>query len=248
MKLQVIETFDSIQGEGYFIGTPSHFIRFASCNLACRWCDTRYASNPDPGSYKELLPIELTTDIRQGPNDQMVVLTGGEPLVQDIATLTQLCARLHLIKRKILVETNGTLYKESLIPLVNYWSVSPKLPSSGTLYDIDVLTKYLLLSSVLRAGKRASLREPNVYFKFVISTTDDLIACKDLFNKFIDIEWEGVPIIFQPDNYNCKDINAYLEKLEWLVERVLEDIVWRDLGVRVIPQMHQMLWGKKRGV
>ena len=43
MKLNVVEVFDSIQGEGKFMGTYCTFIRLPSCNYACPFCDTDFS-------------------------------------------------------------------------------------------------------------------------------------------------------------------------------------------------------------
>lgn len=44
MDLLLSEVFYSIQGEGYSAGFPSIFVRLQGCNLACPWCDTKYAN------------------------------------------------------------------------------------------------------------------------------------------------------------------------------------------------------------
>ncbi len=38
----IVEIFESLQGEGFNTGMPAIFIRFGKCNLACTWCDTNY--------------------------------------------------------------------------------------------------------------------------------------------------------------------------------------------------------------
>ena len=90
------EVFHSIQGEGVSIGVPSVFLRLATCNLSCRWCDTKYTWDWANFNYNtevvELDTAELRHKIQafQCPH---VVVTGGEPLLQQ-AELGPLVASL----------------------------------------------------------------------------------------------------------------------------------------------------------
>lgn len=99
--MKVIEIFESIQGEGKWMGTPVVFIRLAGCNLHCPWCDTK-ESWGDAGTemtIDEIVKMVGTFNIRQ------VVITGGEPTIQ--SGLSQLihCLRDHYF---VCIETNGT--------------------------------------------------------------------------------------------------------------------------------------------
>ena len=76
--LPISETFDSIQGEGSLLGTPSFFIRTAGCNLRCTWCDTPYASWDAAGDQRSV--ASLVEEVQQSGR-RHVVLTGGEPLM-----------------------------------------------------------------------------------------------------------------------------------------------------------------------
>ena len=79
------EIFVSIQGEGVFAGTPCIFIRLASCNLSCNWCDTKYTWDWKNYEYADHV-ITLNDDdiylIIKEHNLKHVVITGGEPLLQ----------------------------------------------------------------------------------------------------------------------------------------------------------------------
>jgi organic radical activating enzyme len=117
--LKITEIFSSIQGEGLRQGEPTLFIRFAGCNLKCSFCDTKYAwKQGHPYSVSQVL--DVIKKKKQTYPAQWICLTGGEPLVQDIADLTRKLKKEGL---KIQVETNGTLYRT--LP-VDWYSVSPK--------------------------------------------------------------------------------------------------------------------------
>ena len=72
MALKVNEIFYSLQGEGFFTGTPAVFLRLSGCNLKCPFCDTRHESG-------KLMDFpEILAGISEYPA-RHVVITGGEP-------------------------------------------------------------------------------------------------------------------------------------------------------------------------
>lgn len=115
MIYQVAETFYSLKGEGDWTGTPMSFIRLAGCNLNCEWCDTAY-NVAVKRTLESLVEEVLSRSTRK------VVITGGEPALQDTQPLV---VELRKHKVKCHVETNGTL------PMHMDWdwiAVSPKGP------------------------------------------------------------------------------------------------------------------------
>lgn len=105
-SLDVVEVFHTIQGEGPYAGMPSVFVRLAGCNLRCTFCDTDFESN-----IKTFEPGDLVSEIA-AVNDSgtdLVVITGGEPLLQNIIPLVQ---RLRLVGYKVQIETAGTVWVE----------------------------------------------------------------------------------------------------------------------------------------
>ncbi len=77
MDLTVCETFTSLMGESTLAGLPAFFIRLAGCNLRCRYCDTPYAY--DGGDARSVAAL---VDEAQGSGCGLVLVTGGEPLLQ----------------------------------------------------------------------------------------------------------------------------------------------------------------------
>ena len=128
-KYDLVEIFESLQGEGRNIGRPCVFVRFAGCNLACPWCDTdvscRFSATLD----------ELLKEI-SGFRAKSVVLTGGEPTLVD--AMPELVAALKERGYWIAVETNGTNDAEWL-QFVDYVACSPKseFPESVALSRAD---------------------------------------------------------------------------------------------------------------
>src|ERR1700682_2077834 len=115
--LQLAEMFYSIQGEGYWTGTPAVFVRLAGCNLNCRFCDTDY-------SLKFLASVDqIVARVRElGGACPMVVLTGGEPLAQTESSA--LIDALRADGRRVHIESNGTIEVE--LPRDVWLTVSPK--------------------------------------------------------------------------------------------------------------------------
>lgn len=120
-NLKVSEIFRSIQGEGPHIGTPSVFLRLSGCNLACPFCDTKYAWD----EWVEMGAEHVVSEIlRISDNSRMLIVTGGEPLLQ-CHQLKEVLQRLSTMF-DVEVETNGTLNPIPIRPWVHHWIVSPK--------------------------------------------------------------------------------------------------------------------------
>lgn len=113
----VMETFYSIQGEGLYQGHAAFFIRLGGCDVGCVWCDVKEswdAAKHPPRSVGSLLEeIKETTA-------ELVIITGGEPLMYDCTNLTKALRDAGL---KVHLETSGAY------PLSGTWDwicVSPK--------------------------------------------------------------------------------------------------------------------------
>lgn len=113
---ELVEIFESLQGEGRNTGRPCVFVRFAGCNLACPWCDTEVKRR-----FSLELP-ELMAEIGSF-KAKSVVLTGGEPGI--VAAMPELVAELKKAGYWIAVETNG-LQAPDWLQFVDYVAMSPK--------------------------------------------------------------------------------------------------------------------------
>ena len=98
MSYRINEIFYSLQGEGYFTGTPAVFLRFSGCNLKCGFCDTRHEE------FTLMSPADIIGNVSKFPSRHIVV-TGGEPSLQLDSLLIDM---LHEEGFFIQIETNGT--------------------------------------------------------------------------------------------------------------------------------------------
>ncbi len=106
--LSVNEIYETIQGEGTLLGTPSIFVRLQGCNLRCPWCD-----QPEALEFREdHLSIEDVLNRVKESKFRHVVITGGEPLAQP--ELHKLVKNLLEEGFSVQIETNGTLWNEKL--------------------------------------------------------------------------------------------------------------------------------------
>lgn len=135
MAYSVKEIFYTLQGEGRQAGRAAVFCRFSGCNLwsgreqdreqaVCTFCDTDFVGTGGTGGGKfrgaEALADAVTAEWGGGDARRLVVLTGGEPLLQVDAALTE---ALHARGFEIAVETNGTVAPP---PGIDWLCVSPK--------------------------------------------------------------------------------------------------------------------------
>ena len=112
-----MEHFYTIQGEGYHQGRAAYFLRLGGCDVGCVWCDVKDSWNADDHPSTS---IEHMTNHVAKSNADIVVVTGGEPLMYNLDTLT---SQLKLIGRNVHIETSGAY------PLSGTWDwicVSPK--------------------------------------------------------------------------------------------------------------------------
>ena len=115
MNVKVNEIFYSLQGEGFWTGTPMVFVRLSGCNLRCPFCDT------DHVGFEELSADEVVRKALSLAGDcRRICLTGGEPSLQADAALV---TALHEAGFRIHMETNGT---RPLPDGIDWVTLSPK--------------------------------------------------------------------------------------------------------------------------
>lgn len=223
------EIFRSIQGEGASIGRPAVFLRLALCNLACRWCDTKYTwdwESFDRGksilemTVKEIEKAVLACRCRR------LVITGGEPLLQQ-EELAALLERMKGSGLAVEVETNGTIIPDSaLVSAVDQWNVSPKMASSGNSpLTREVAAAYGFFGALDCAD-----------FKFVVDNQTDFAEVNDIVERYRLLA-ERVMLMPQ-----AADRESLIERGRWLAGLSIQS------GFRLSTRLHVLLWGNRRGV
>lgn len=122
-SLLIHEIYRSLQGESTFAGLPCVFIRLTACNLRCVYCDTPHAFTEG-----EVLDLDETLARAIAPGDDLVEITGGEPLLQ--AEVYPLMTRLADAGKTVLLETSGAIDTREVDPRVRI-ILDVKTPGSG---------------------------------------------------------------------------------------------------------------------
>ncbi|MGW2695670.1 7-carboxy-7-deazaguanine synthase QueE [Streptomyces sp. NPDC001296] len=167
----------TFQGEGPSCGHAALFIRLSRCNLTCAKCDTRYTwdwSQFDPRKESTKRSVADLVTWAASSSVELVVVTGGEPLIQQ-ARLVPLVRGLLVAGKRIEFETNGTITPapELMVDGVRF-NVSPKIASFG----IDEA------KSIVPAALTAFAASGRAAFKFVASTVADLDRIAELVDAY----------------------------------------------------------------
>ena len=117
LSLPVMEHFYTIQGEGFHQGRAAYFIRLGGCDVGCVWCDVKDSWD---ASKHPLIAIDDLMSIVEKYPGRLVVITGGEPLMHDLTTLTE---ALKLKGFEINIETSGAY---ALSGTLDWICLSPK--------------------------------------------------------------------------------------------------------------------------
>ena len=100
-EIPLMESFYSIQGEGYHSGRAAFFIRFAGCDVGCTWCDVKESWDTKQHALVQI--SNIIEDVKESKTD-FVVITGGEPGMYNLKPLT---SALKTIGMEIAIETSG---------------------------------------------------------------------------------------------------------------------------------------------
>lgn len=130
MIAKISEIFQSIQGEGPYLGLRQVFVRFGGCNLKCSWCDTLASRNQY--GFREYTAPQLLKKVQSlAKGTHSVSITGGEPLLQ-VDFLKEFLPLLQKSKVKVYLETNGVCVAElkKILTHVDIIAMDIKLPTS----------------------------------------------------------------------------------------------------------------------
>lgn len=240
-KVPVLEIFGpTIQGEGMVIGQKTMFVRTAGCDYSCSWCDSAFTwDGSAKNDIKQLTAEDIWSKLVELGGDRFshVTISGGNPAL--LANLQELITLLKEKGKKIAIETQGSKYQEWL-KQIDDLTVSPKPPSSGMNTDFEKLDHIIHELNRLETNQSISL-------KVVIFNEEDLHYAKNVHKRY-----PMIPFYLQVGNDDVlgtdtdRLVQNLLEKYEWLIDQVIVDSELND--VRVLPQLHTLVWGNKRGV
>ena len=227
--LMVSEVFGPTwQGEGPSLGARAGFVRLGRCNLACTWCDTPYTwrwDDHDPAVELKRMAVDDVAAQLQAMNVPLVVITGGEPLLQQ-SHVVPLLESLRRSGHRIEVETAGTIApRAEITALVDRFNVSPKLENSGNPRDQRFKPAVL----------RAFVETRRAVFKFVVASAADLDEVAAIVSE-CGIDDQSVWAM--PEGVDPATI---LARGNALADSVLAR------GWNMTTRLHVLLWGNERG-
>lgn len=231
--LLVSEVFGpTFQGEGPSLGRRCSFVRLGGCNLHCSWCDTPYTWDWsgrngvrfDPAQELRHRTVEEIWEELVVRGTEMVVISGGEPLLQQ-DRLLPLLVRAHGEGWWVEIETAGTISPTpDVITLVDRFNVSPKLANSGNAEARRTVPASI--STLRNSGKAA--------WKFVVLETQDLVEVGRLVEMF-GLE----PVYVMPEGVSE-------EVLRLRTQDIAGEVLAR--GWNLTTRLHILLYGNRRGV
>jgi len=218
--IKIKEIFESIQGEGPYIGVKQLFIRFCNCNFKCNYCDTDFLSE---SYFEKYTPKSLLEKIRDFDLDKIhsISLTGGEPLLSS----SFLKEFLPFAGKKIYLETNATLADKLLEvkPFIDIVSADIKLESSTGIKDaFQYHDKFF-----------QNCRGLEYFAKIVFDeniTDCEIENCANLAKKY------EMELILQP-----KMLDNKMSVSPEFAADILDKFLSKYNNVRLIPQVHKFL-------
>jgi organic radical activating enzyme len=236
-RLVLSELFGpTIQGEGPYCGRRATFVRFGLCNLDCRNCDTAYTWDwtgrtgtiyVKADELAATTVADVATEVLEQHTD-LVVITGGEPLVQTNAVVG-LAKLLGAAGRTVQVETNGTIDPanrnddDAVLDSIT-WVVSPKMAamptSTGGAVRLDVLERFA--------------DRPDAHLKVVCATPTDVADAATLAAV---LGWPLSKVWVMPEGIDAATITQRTE--------VLADAAIAH-GLNLTTRLHVLAWGLAR--
>lgn len=232
LTIPVLEIFGpTFQGEGRAIGQKTMFVRTGGCDYHCAWCDSDFTWN---GSEK---PNRMTADEIIAELDRLgtydyVTLSGGNPCLLG-ASMGELVTKLKARGVTLAIETQGSRW-QTWLKDIDQVTLSPKPPSSKMTVNFETLDFIV-----------SQLEKDQLTFKIPVFDDDDLAFAKMIQNRYQpDVLYLSAG---NPEPHAAGNIvEAQLNRLRKLWETVAADPEWQS--VRVLPQLHTLLYDNKRGV
>ncbi|WP_186670893.1 7-carboxy-7-deazaguanine synthase QueE [Sporosarcina sp. BP05] len=224
----------TIQGEGAIMGLKTMFVRTAGCDYSCSWCDSSFTWDGS-GKSTPKQPLEIIDELKAigGQSFSHVTISGGNPaLHKGIGELVDLC---HEQGWKVAVETQASFWQDWLMEIDDI-TLSPKPPSSGMITDFSKLDTFM-----------EKLSDTTASLKVVIFDEEDFEFAEE-----VHLRYPAFPFFLQTGNADTTTtddaqlVSTLLKQYEWLIDLTVNSSIMND--VKVLPQLHTLIWGNKRGV
>jgi 7-carboxy-7-deazaguanine synthase len=220
--IPIIEVFKSLQGEGTLIGTPQIFVRVSGCNLRCHDCDTKESWKRND---KLKITVRKLIHLIKQHDCKSVCLTGGEITLYSYG-IAFLIAYLKSEGYFVNVQTNGIKFEPSIFNIVDKVCMDMKVESNKNFIKL--------------------LRPEKDEIKVLVGNQKDYNYAKQIHNITLK---NNIDLILQVRNdvgkNNQEDL---LNKYKWLVEKTLNDNKFIKEHLIILPQLHVLIWGNKKGV
>jgi 7-carboxy-7-deazaguanine synthase len=240
-SIRISEIFGpTVQGEGPLMGRPTVFVRTGGCDYRCRWCDTLYAVLPEyRDEWTLMTPAAIMARVEDlsGGAPVLVSLSGGNPALQPLAPLIEMG---HRKGYGFALETQGS-GAQPWFAALQWLMLSPKGPSSGMETDWQAFDECV----------RAAGSGPRCVLKIVVFDDADYAYAREAARRYPDLAvylqvGNPAPLTSQGGTTGeDTDIDDLMRRFRWLVDRTVAD---RWFTATVLPQLHVLAWGNKRGV
>lgn len=235
MKIPVMEIFGpTIQGEGMVIGQKTMFVRTGGCDYSCSWCDSKFTWD-GTGKSIAMKAEDIIGALKEigGETFSHITISGGNPALHK--GLGEFIRQCHEQAWKVAIETQGSFWQDWLLDIDDV-TISPKPPSSLMKTDFDKLDLYV-----------QNLSDSNVSLKVVIFDEEDFTYAEMIHSRYPEVPFflqVGNDDVLTVDNQAL--VSKLLNRFEWLIDRSMKSTIMND--AKVLPQLHALIWGNKRGV
>lgn len=240
-KINVVEMFKSVQGEGNEAGKITTFVRLGGCDFRCPWCDSKHTWKPNENG--QVIEVqELVKQIEQ-IGVKHITFTGGNPCIWN-EPMAELLLELKKKEYHISMETQGSQFRPWIVAVDNL-VISPK-NIDDKYKNMDEVKYKETINEIIKVRTDLNLK---TIVKTPIFNQGDLEWVKNFVNFDGDYEIYlsvGNDWVDMEDGMQFKEL--ILERYKWLIETVLEDEWFTSRLVSVLPQVHTLVWCNKAGV
>lgn len=210
------------------IGKRQIFIRFAGCNINCKYCDTQISQAGDVGDYYSVDELNKVVESLITPDFDSLEITGGEPLLHS----DYIREFLSKYDYKAMLETNATLPDNllDLADVIDIVSMDIKLPEHFNTKD-EWLTVY---ENELKSIKIMEDNNLKYYIKIVVSPTTSIKIIEDILKDLNGIVGSDVELVVQP----VSPMSLWDSKKNLFT---ISEEIGKYYNVSIIPQIHKYM-------